>query len=166
MFRAPASASKAWPLIMTESTGLPTDARYPLGVSRPSYGRQRVQTLLDTGSHPGVCADRANAIDALARTRKAWLMGCTYEVVAVVQVEGMQLVIDDLVGSTGLELKVDPGVPYVYAGFAGMLNSMFYTERLCRYVETDVQYYRNVRTCYRGSVVLQQRLGLLSLSPA
>ena len=35
------------------------------------------------------------------------------------QVEGMQLVIDDLVGSTGLELKVDPGVPYVYAGFAG-----------------------------------------------
>ena len=32
----------------------------------------------------------------------------------------MSLVIDDLVGSTGLELKVDPGVPYVYAGFAGM----------------------------------------------
>ena len=31
----------------------------------------------------------------------------------------MQLVVDDLVGSTGLELKVDPGVPYVYAGFAG-----------------------------------------------
>ena len=39
-----------------------------------------------------------------------------------VQVEGMQLVIDDLVGSTGLELKVDPGVPYVYAGFAGKAN--------------------------------------------
>lgn len=38
------------------------------------------------------------------------------------QVEGMQLVIDDLVGSTGLELKVDPGVPYVYAGFAGRPN--------------------------------------------
>lgn len=35
------------------------------------------------------------------------------------QAEGMQLVVDDLVGSTGLELKVDPGVPYVYAGFAG-----------------------------------------------
>lgn len=32
----------------------------------------------------------------------------------------MSLVVDDLVGSTGLELKVDPGVPYVYAGFAGM----------------------------------------------
>ncbi len=40
----------------------------------------------------------------------------------IVQVEGMSLVIDDLVGSTGLELKVDPGVPYVYAGFAGMLK--------------------------------------------
>lgn len=39
------------------------------------------------------------------------------------QVEGMSLVIDDLVGSTGLELKVDPGVPYVYAGFAGLLLS-------------------------------------------
>lgn len=38
-----------------------------------------------------------------------------------IQVEGMQLVIDDLVGSTGLELKVDPGVPYVYAGFAGLM---------------------------------------------
>lgn len=37
-----------------------------------------------------------------------------------VQVEGMTLYIDDLVGSTGLELKVDPGVPYVYAGFAGI----------------------------------------------
>ena len=36
----------------------------------------------------------------------------------------MQLVVDDLVGSTGLELKVDPGVPYVYAGFAGNPNSL------------------------------------------
>ena len=35
------------------------------------------------------------------------------------QVEGMQLVIDDLVGSTGLELKMDPGVPLVYLGIAG-----------------------------------------------
>lgn len=35
------------------------------------------------------------------------------------QVEGLELTISDLVGSTGLELKVDPGIPYVYAGFAG-----------------------------------------------
>jgi cytochrome c biogenesis protein len=32
----------------------------------------------------------------------------------------MTIVVDDIVGSTGLELKVDPGVPYVYAGFGGM----------------------------------------------
>lgn len=31
----------------------------------------------------------------------------------------MTIVVEDIVGSTGLELKVDPGVPYVYAGFAG-----------------------------------------------
>jgi hypothetical protein len=38
------------------------------------------------------------------------------------QVEGLELMIDDLVGSTGLELKVDPGIPYVYAGFGGKLH--------------------------------------------
>lgn len=38
-----------------------------------------------------------------------------------VQVEGMELVIEDMVGATGLELKSDPGVPFVYAGFAGMM---------------------------------------------
>ena len=37
------------------------------------------------------------------------------------QVEGMELVIEDMVGATGLELKSDPGVPFVYAGFAGMM---------------------------------------------
>lgn len=31
----------------------------------------------------------------------------------------MSIVIDGLVGSTGMEMKVDPGVPYVYAGFGG-----------------------------------------------
>ena len=36
----------------------------------------------------------------------------------------MQLVVEDLVGSTGLELKVDPGVPYVYTGFAGQAHSL------------------------------------------
>lgn len=43
------------------------------------------------------------------------------EVVGVLcfQVEGMEIVIESLVGSTGLEMKVDPGVPYVYAGFGG-----------------------------------------------
>jgi hypothetical protein len=31
----------------------------------------------------------------------------------------MSLTVDAIVGSTGLELKSDPGVPYVYAGFGG-----------------------------------------------
>ena len=31
----------------------------------------------------------------------------------------MKITVMDIIGSTGLELKVDPGVPWVYAGFAG-----------------------------------------------
>jgi len=31
----------------------------------------------------------------------------------------MKITVEDIVGSTGLELKVDPGIPWVYAGFAG-----------------------------------------------
>ena len=37
----------------------------------------------------------------------------------LLQVEGMKITVEDIIGSTGLELKVDPGVPWVYAGFAG-----------------------------------------------
>ena len=44
------------------------------------------------------------------------------------QVENLELIIDDLVGSTGLELKVDPGIPYVYAGFGGELRGAFFNE--------------------------------------
>ncbi len=32
-----------------------------------------------------------------------------------------QLTIDAVIGSTGLEIKADPGVPWVYAGFAGLM---------------------------------------------
>lgn len=35
-------------------------------------------------------------------------------------VEGIQVTVDDIVTASGLELKVDPGVPLVYAGFGGM----------------------------------------------
>ncbi|CAI7814743.1 unnamed protein product, partial [Closterium sp. NIES-53] len=38
-----------------------------------------------------------------------------------ITVEGKKLVIDELIGSTGLELKMDPGVPYVYAGFGALM---------------------------------------------
>jgi cytochrome c biogenesis protein len=38
-----------------------------------------------------------------------------------ITIDGVTLVVDDIVGSTGLELKSDPGVPLVYAGFAGIM---------------------------------------------
>lgn len=38
-----------------------------------------------------------------------------------ITVEGVRLVFDDLIGATGLELKMDPGVPYVYAGFGALM---------------------------------------------
>jgi hypothetical protein len=33
----------------------------------------------------------------------------------------LQVTIDNVMGSTGLEIKADPGVPWVYAGFAGLM---------------------------------------------
>jgi cytochrome c biogenesis protein len=34
----------------------------------------------------------------------------------LLQVEGLGTVLEDIIGSTGLEIKNDPGVPLVYAG--------------------------------------------------
>jgi cytochrome c biogenesis protein len=31
----------------------------------------------------------------------------------------------DIVGSTGLELKSDPGVPFIYAGYGGLIITSF-----------------------------------------
>ncbi len=46
-------------------------------------------------------------------------------------VEGLNIVIEDVVGSTGLELKHDPGVPWVYAGEEQSLReSRFLSYRL------------------------------------
>ena len=38
-----------------------------------------------------------------------------------IDVEGVRLVLERVVPATGLELKSDPGVPYVYAGFGGLM---------------------------------------------
>lgn len=38
-----------------------------------------------------------------------------------IQVDNVSIVVDDLIGSTGLELKMDPGVPLVYTGFGGLM---------------------------------------------
>ena len=34
--------------------------------------------------------------------------------------DGVELVINDIIASSGMELKADPGVPLVYAGFGGI----------------------------------------------
>ena len=38
-------------------------------------------------------------------------------------VDGMEVIVGEIVGQTGLELKADPGVPLVYAGFGGLMVS-------------------------------------------
>lgn len=35
--------------------------------------------------------------------------------------EGLGIILDEIVGSTGLEIKSDPGVPLVYAGFGALM---------------------------------------------
>ena len=37
-----------------------------------------------------------------------------------ITVEGMELIVDGIVASSGMELKLDPGIPLVYAGFGGL----------------------------------------------
>lgn len=55
-----------------------------------------------------------------------WPMhACNANLILRVQVDGMTIIVENIVGSTGLELKVDPGVPYVYAGFAGIRMLVF-----------------------------------------
>eukprot|EP00252_Welwitschia_mirabilis_P021355 TRINITY_DN5470_c0_g1_i12.p1 TRINITY_DN5470_c0_g1~~TRINITY_DN5470_c0_g1_i12.p1 ORF type:complete len:459 (-),score=88.33 TRINITY_DN5470_c0_g1_i12:814-2118(-) len=38
-----------------------------------------------------------------------------------ITVNGVSIVVDEAIGSTGLELKMDPGVPIVYTGFAALM---------------------------------------------
>ncbi|KAL7001908.1 hypothetical protein U1Q18_003055 [Sarracenia purpurea var. burkii] len=38
-----------------------------------------------------------------------------------IDIDGTKIVILDAIGSTGLELKTDPGVPIVYAGFGALM---------------------------------------------
>jgi len=37
-----------------------------------------------------------------------------------IQVDGIEVVLGDIIGASGMEFKSDPGVPLVYAGFGGM----------------------------------------------
>ncbi|KAL2635224.1 hypothetical protein R1flu_006703 [Riccia fluitans] len=38
-----------------------------------------------------------------------------------IEVDGTSILVEDVIGSTGLELKMDPGVPVVYAGFGALM---------------------------------------------
>ena len=38
-----------------------------------------------------------------------------------IEVEGLSLIIEGIIGATGLEIKTDPGVPWVYAGYGGLM---------------------------------------------
>ncbi|CAN1255502.1 Cytochrome c biogenesis protein CCS1, chloroplastic [Linum perenne] len=38
-----------------------------------------------------------------------------------IEVDGVKIVVEDAIGSSGLELKTDPGVPVVYAGFGALM---------------------------------------------
>ena len=40
-----------------------------------------------------------------------------------IEIAGLKLWVDGVVGTSGLELKADPGVPLVYAGFGGVCCS-------------------------------------------
>ena len=42
-----------------------------------------------------------------------------------ITVDGMRFQVEDMTGSSGLLVKQDPGVPYVYAGFGALIVSSF-----------------------------------------
>lgn len=44
-----------------------------------------------------------------------------------ITVEGMDIVVNGIVASSGLELKADPGIPLVYAGFGGLCITTVYS---------------------------------------
>ena len=74
----------------------------------------------------------------------------------------------DLVGSTGLNIKVDPGVPYVYAGFGGLMVTVLISY-LSHSQVWAIQDGRSVHVggrSNRGSVLFEQEVeGLLERMP-
>jgi cytochrome c biogenesis protein len=43
---------------------------------------------------------------------------------SAIEVNGVTLAIDEVVGSTGLQIKADPGIPIVYTGFGLLMLSV------------------------------------------
>jgi cytochrome c biogenesis protein len=65
------------------------------------------------------------------------------------QVNGVKLTVLELIGSTGLQIKADPGVPIVYAGFAllmlGVMMSYFSHSQIWA-LQTDGRLYVGGKT--------------------
>ena len=76
------------------------------------------------------------------------------------EVNGVRLAIDKLVGSTGLQIKADPGVPFVYAGFGllmvGVVMSYFSHSQIWALQQGD-RFYLGGRT-NRAQVVFEREL--------
>ncbi|KAI8464282.1 MAG: c-type cytochrome synthesis 1 [Monoraphidium minutum] len=79
---------------------IPQDGRAPKGISIIARDLDTVTLYDSTGNFAGVRRPGSGK---------------------PITVDGVTLIVDAIVGSTGLEIKSDPGVPLVYAGFGGIM---------------------------------------------
>lgn len=88
------------------------------------------------------------------------LVGTVREGMAV-DVNGVTLSIDEIVGSTGLQIKADPGIPMVYTGFGllmlGVIMSYFSHSQVWALQTEDKGFYIGGRT-NRAQVVFEREM--------
>jgi len=81
-----------------------------------------------------------------------------------VEINGVNLKILELVGSTGLQIKADPGIPFVYLGFGllmlGVIMSYISHSQVWALV-ADGQLYWGGRT-NRAQVALERELAAIA----
>jgi cytochrome c biogenesis protein len=111
------TGSEAWKEIVLPMTYFPRE--------KGAYG-----TFLPIPRPDDVDIGRPYGAAIIARDlRQALVFGPTGKLVAAaqpggdpIQFDGCEVVMDEIIGSSGVTLKVDPGVKYVYAGFAGTMG--------------------------------------------